>query len=273
MRMRNAAMEAGARIMDIYRKGFDVSRKSDGTPVTAADREAETIILGHLKPFGLPVLSEEREADCAGKGHDPESLGTRFFIVDPLDGTREFVSRNGQFTVNIALIDHGRPILGVVLEPVTGKLFEGGRTGAFVSRVNGQALAGRTAIATNPKAPLRFVASRSHRHEKLDDLCRSLSGQPPVCVGSSLKFCSLAGGEAQIYPRLSPTCEWDTAAGQAVLEAAGGAVRTLEGKTLTYGQCRAGHLNPFFVAAASDELAGWSIAKIREQAPDIVQQA
>ncbi|HHS82426.1 MAG TPA: 3'(2'),5'-bisphosphate nucleotidase CysQ, partial [Devosia sp.] len=157
-RMRDAATRAGARIMDIYRKGVDVSRKADRTPVTAADREAEEIILGHLNPFGLPVLSEEREAECAGKPHDPESLGTRFFVVDPLDGTREFVSGNGQFTVNIALIAHGRPILGVVLEPVTGKLFEGSPAGAFVSRVDGQAPAGRSALATNPAAPLRFVA-------------------------------------------------------------------------------------------------------------------
>ncbi len=248
--MIEAAIGAAKVILDVYGQPIVASAKSDGSPVTAADAAAEAIILQHLAQTGLPVLAEE----SAAAGRIPE-LGDRYFVVDPLDGTKEFIKRNGEFTVNIALIEHGRPLVGVVLAPVTGEIFVGAPGGAYAGKTSSGRLQDRQVISANSSTNLRIVASRSHGHAALAELCRTLEVHSDVSVGSSLKFCLLARGDAQLYPRFTPTCEWDTAAGQAVLEAAGGAVLTLDGQPLRYGKSAMQFYNPYFVAAANLDLA------------------
>jgi 3'(2'), 5'-bisphosphate nucleotidase len=248
--MLTASIEAAAVINAVYARPFDTERKADGSPVTEADGAAEAIILKHLAPTGLPVLAEER----ASAGIIPE-LGSRYFVVDPLDGTKEFVKRNGEFTVNIALVENGRPTLGVVLVPVTGIAYLGGPDGAVRVDTSLGAPAERTALSVNADRPHRIVASRSHGHAALAQLCIRLEAGEDISVGSSLKFCLLAEGKAALYPRFTPTCEWDTAAGQAVLEAAGGSVVTLDGQALAYGKVADRFYNPYFAAAASPALA------------------
>ena len=250
----DAAVAASAVIMEVYGRPITASAKADGSPVTEADAAAEAVILQHLSRTGIPVLGEESVA----AGIVPE-LGERYFVVDPLDGTKEFIKRNGEFTVNIALVEHGVPSLGVVLVPVTGETFVGSKAGAFRYHLDGN----RSQIGVVHAEKLRIVASRSHGHVALSELCRILNVEADVSVRSSLKFCLLADGRAQLYPRFTPTCEWDTAAGQAVLEAAGGAVVTLDGQPMRYGKHAAGFLNPYFVAASSLELAQRAAAEMR----------
>jgi 3'(2'), 5'-bisphosphate nucleotidase len=245
-----AAIAAAAVINDVYSRRIVHEAKADGSPVTEADDAAEAVILEHLLPTGLPVLAEESVA----AGRIPV-LGRRHFVVDPLDGTKEFIKRNGEFTVNIALVEDGRPVLGVVLTPVTGRAHVGGPDGAYVCETASGAASGKTPISVAQRTPPRIVASRSHGHAALAVLCEKFAVGEDVSVGSSLKFCLLAEGEAQLYPRFTPTCEWDTAAGQAVLEAAGGAVLNLDGSPLRYGKVREKFLNPWFIAAASHDLA------------------
>ena len=245
-----AAMAAARVILEVYARPITAAIKADGSPVTEADAAAEAIILDHLAPTGIPVLGEESVA----AGIIP-TLGDRYFVVDPLDGTKEFIKRNGEFTVNIALVEHGVPVLGVVLAPATGETFIGDATGAWFSNTLSGISTDRRSIAVASAQRLRIVASRSHGHAALAALCQTLDVEADVSVGSSLKFCLLARGDAQLYPRFTPTCEWDTAAGQAVLEAAGGAVVTLDGERMRYGKHELGFLNPYFVAASSTELA------------------
>jgi 3'(2'), 5'-bisphosphate nucleotidase len=254
-----AASIAAARvILDVYARPFAAVDKADGSPVTEADAAAEAVILDHLRATGIPVLAEE----SAAAGHIP-ILGDRFFVVDPLDGTKEFIKRNGEFTVNIALVEHGVPVLGVVLAPTSGQAFVGDRHGAYeCNTLTGKVLE-KHPISTRSADPLRIVASRSHGHAALAALCDSLQVGSDVSVGSSLKFCLLARGDAQLYPRFTPTCEWDTAAGQAVLEAAGGVVVTLDGKRLGYGKAMTRFLNPYFVAASNHELAQRAALKMQ----------
>lgn len=255
--MVDAAIAAGARINAVYARPFSAAYKTDGSPVTEADALAEEAILQALAPTGIPVLAEE----SAAAGHIPE-LGQRFFVVDPLDGTKEFVKRNGEFTVNIALVENGRPVLGVVLTPVSGTIHIGAPEGAFVSHLVDGVEGERHRIAVDHQSPMRVVASRSHGHRALAALCEHMAVEADVSVGSSLKFCLLADGSARLYPRFTPTNEWDTAAGQAVLEAAGGAVLTLDGQALAYGKAASHYLNPFFVAASSVELAQRAAAQM-----------
>jgi 3'(2'), 5'-bisphosphate nucleotidase len=245
-----AAIAASEVILEVYGAAFTAQDKADGSPVTEADGRAEAVILEHLRPLGIPVLAEESVA----AGQIPQ-LGERFFVVDPLDGTKEFVKRNGEFTVNIALIEGRAPTLGVVLAPVSGDIFWTGPEGAMAGRVVDGAVTEARAIRTSAAAPLRIVASRSHGHEALAALCSTMEIAEDVSVGSSLKFCLLAEGKAQLYPRFTPTSEWDTAAGQAVLEAAGGVVLTLEGTPLDCGHAESAYLNGFFIAAANRSLA------------------
>ena len=245
-----AAIAAAGVIMDVYARPINAVSKADGSPVTEADAAAEAIIIEHLRPTGIPVLGEESVA----AGIIPE-LGERYFVVDPLDGTKEFIKRNGEFTVNIALVERGVPVMGVVLAPATGDTYVGDASGAFYCVAADGKAGERQRIRTSAAEPLRIVASRSHGHAALADLCDCLAVEEDVSVGSSLKFCLLARGDAQIYPRFTPTCEWDTAAGQAVLEAAGGVVLTLDGQRMAYGKHERGFLNPFFVAAADMDLA------------------
>ena len=246
----DAAIAAARVILDVYARPITAVSKADGSPVTEANAAAEAIILEYLRPTGIPVLGEESVA----AGIIP-TLGDRYFVVDPLDGTKEFIKRNGEFTVNIALVEHGVPVMGVVLAPVTGETFIGDATGAWFCNTLSGIASERTSIAVASAARLRIVASRSHGHAALAGLCETLDVEADVSVGSSLKFCLLARGDAQLYPRFTPTCEWDTAAGQAVLEAAGGAVVTLDGERMRYGKHNVAFLNPYFVAASSMELA------------------
>lgn len=253
--MISAALAAGELIRDIYEKPIDVMHKADGSPVTEADKAAEDIIIAHLKPLGLPVLGEESVA----AGFVPE-LGERFFVVDPLDGTKEFIKRNGEFTVNIALVEHGRPVYGVVTAPALGDGYAGGPDGA----VRFDILDGKAdqffPLNVTTDGAMNIVASRSHGHKALATLCDQMAVKEDVSVGSSLKFCLVATGSARLYPRFTPTCEWDTAAGQAVLEAAGGGVWTLDGEPLKYGKLDKQFYNTYFVAADSKALGAEAIA-------------
>lgn len=240
----SVAAEAGDAIMRHYETGVSVQRKADASPVTVADHDAEALILSALKRLapGVPIVAEEE----AAAGRVPHT-GARFFLVDPLDGTREFLERNGEFTVNIGLIDHGAPIMGVVFAPAKGRMFAGAiESGAFeIAGGRRRAISARMA----PRDGMIAVASRSHRDHKTDEILSMYQVANIVSAGSSLKFCMIAAGEADIYPRHGRTMEWDTAAGHAVLAAAGGRVTLLDGKTpLTYGKAAEGFANPHFVA-------------------------
>jgi 3'(2'), 5'-bisphosphate nucleotidase len=253
-----AAIAAAGVIMAVYARPISALSKADGSPVTEADAAAEAVIIEHLKPTGIPVLGEESVA----AGIIP-TLGERYFVVDPLDGTKEFIKRNGEFTVNIALVEHGVPVMGVVLAPANGDTFIGDATGAYYRLTTNGVAGPMERINTSAQTPLRIVASRSHGHAALADLCETMAVAEDVSVGSSLKFCLLARGDAQLYPRFTPTCEWDTAAGQAVLEAAGGAVVMLDGERLQYGKHGSSFLNPYFAAAANLPLAQRAAAEMR----------
>jgi len=252
--MLDAARAASTAIVDVYLSDFEHVSKADGSPVTVADQRAEAIILEKLASTGIPVLAEE----SAAAGVVP-TLGERFFVVDPLDGTKEFLKRNGEFTVNIALCEGGKPTYGVVLAPATGATFVASPDTGAVEITNRDE---HLALRTVPDGPMRVVASRSHGHDALDGFCQTFQVVEDVSVGSSLKFCLVAKGEAQLYPRFTPTSEWDTAAGQAVLESAGGSVVCLDGSPLRYGK-GGDNLNPFFIAAATAELAQRGAAEMR----------
>jgi len=230
------AVEAGEAIMEVYAGPIDVDRKADASPVTEADRRAEAIILRGLRRAwpSIPCVAEEE----VSSGVLPEVGDGPFFLVDPLDGTKEFVNRRQDFTVNIALVEAGVPIAGVVYAPARRDIFCGG--GAKASRASVDSagkLVDRKSIAvrTADAAPV-IVASRSHRTPETDDFIAKFPGADLISVGSSLKFCLVAAGEADLYPRLGRTMEWDTAAGDAVLRAAGGVTLTLDGQPFTYGK-------------------------------------
>jgi 3'(2'), 5'-bisphosphate nucleotidase len=241
-RLLPVARAAGEAILKVYATDFEVQEKSDDSPVTEADRRAEAVILPALAALtpDVPIVSEETAA--AG---DIPNVGDRFWLVDPLDGTKEFIKRNDEFTVNIALIEHGEPSLGVVLAPALGRLYAGTRTtGAFVEDANGRR---RIACRTAPASGLTVASSRSHGDaQALERLLAGYRIAARIVAGSSLKFCLIAAGEADLYPRLGRTMEWDTAAGHAVLAAAGGRVTTLDGAELRYG--KPGLANPHFLA-------------------------
>jgi len=257
--MNRAAIAAAEVILEVYHRPVVAMEKADGSPVTEADQRAEAIILELLAETDLPVLAEESVA----AGRIPE-LGSRYFVVDPLDGTKEFLKRNGEFTVNIAYCEDGHPVSGVVLAPASGEIYWGGPDGAFAGRVAvGTIEDVRPLKVAETEHPLRIVASRSHGHAALAELCDTLEVAEDVSVGSSLKFCLLAKGDAQLYPRFTPTSEWDTAAGQAVLQAAGGVVLGMDGVPLTCGHRGDGFLNAWFVAATSEKLAFRALAEMQ----------
>lgn len=245
--MERLALEAGAKAMAIYAGPFDVAAKSDASPVTEADRLGEEIILKGLAGAApeIPVLAEE----AAASGAIPQ-LGREFFLVDPLDGTKEFITKTGEFTVNIALVRDGAPALGVVYAPAMSKLYLGVRgRGAFLRRTGAGEDARPIRARRAPAAGLVAVASRSHRGPETDAFLSTLTITDFAAAGSSLKFCLIAEGLADVYPRLGRTMEWDTGAGQAVLEAAGG--RVIEYGTdhaLRYGKKERGFDNPHFIA-------------------------
>jgi 3'(2'), 5'-bisphosphate nucleotidase len=234
--------EAGRLIMAVYASDFEVRNKDDSSPVTEADERAEKSIVKALRKLrpSIPIIAEE-EAAAGSK----VEVNHTFWLVDPLDGTKEFISRNGEFTVNVALIHRSVPVLGVVYAPALDRLFAGGpQLGSWIE-VQGR----RRPIETRPVPPsgLSVVASRSHGDTALLD--RFLAGRKTdrvVNAGSSLKFCVVAAGEADVYPRFGRTMEWDIAAGQAVLCGAGGAVTTVEGAPMLYGKPQ--FENPHFIA-------------------------
>ncbi len=245
--IRPIAEEAGRATLRFY--GLtEAATKADGSPVTAADQAAEDIILPALRALtpDIPVVSEEE----ASKGLSPDVTGARFWLVDPLDGTKEFLSGNGEFTVNIALIEHGVPVLGVVVVPALGETYAGAAPGSAVL----EDAAGERCIAvrTPPAEGLTVVGSRSHGDAAAMEAFlgdRKIASFRPA--GSSLKLCLIARGEADLYPRLGTTMEWDIAAGHAVLRAAGGSVSTVDGNAFLYG--KPGYKNPHFVASGPQD--------------------
>jgi 3'(2'), 5'-bisphosphate nucleotidase len=236
------ARRAGAVIMEHYEGMIEVEDKTDGSPVTAADRAADALIVPALRALtpDIPVVSEE----SVEAGDIPDVSGGTFWLVDPLDGTKEYINRNGDFTVNIGLIVDGVPKLGVLMTPVNGRAWAGivGET-AFEEAVDGT----RQPISVRAPDPdaLVVVASRSHRSPELEDYIAARPVKESISRGSALKFCLVAGGEADLYPRTGPTMEWDTAAGHAILLAAGGSMEMFEGGEFRYG--KANFLNGWFV--------------------------
>jgi 3'(2'), 5'-bisphosphate nucleotidase len=247
-----AALEAGAAADVIFRGDHKLALKEDNSPVTAADHAAEAIILRRLGALvaHIPIIAEEEVA----AGRVP-SIGRTFFLVDPLDGTREFIAGRPDFTVNIALVRDGVPALGVVYAPATGDLFGGDVAGArafYAAGARERADAGERVpirVRSAPAAGLTVVASRSHSNPQISAYLSAYDVADTVSIGSSLKFCLVARGAADLYPRLGTTMEWDTAAGHAVLLAAGGTVMAADGSPLLYG--KTGFSNPWFVAAGS----------------------
>lgn len=236
---------AGALIMSVYATDFAVRGKEDASPVTEADERAEALILDALVRLSpdIPIVAEEMVA--AGK---VPQVGSKFWLVDPLDGTKEFISRNGEFTVNIALVQDGEPVLGVVYAPALERMFAGvvGQ-GAWVEDSLGRR---EIHVRAVPEDGLTVVASRSHGDAAaLDAFLAGRRVASLVNAGSSLKLCLIAAGEADLYPRLGRTMEWDIAAGHAVLRAAGGGVTRIEGGALKYG--KTGFDNPHFVASGT----------------------
>lgn len=259
------ALSAGGEIMEVYRSAFGSQQKADGSPLTEADLRADRVIRAGLAQHfpGVWIWSEE---SSHGDGAAAPAPGTveHFFLVDPLDGTREFIARNGEFTVNIALVEQGIPVAGVVVAPALGEVFCAAQGhGAWGWRFDvgsgaaypalSQAHALRVALQP-PLAPLRVLGSRSHRGDDAPLQAwlaqRERGGRTCIVTpcGSSLKFCRIAQGAADAYPRFGPTSQWDTAAGQCVLEAAGGQVLDLQGRTLRYGLDR-DVINPDFIAS------------------------
>ena len=246
-----AAVSAGALIMDVYRRDFRMRMKADSSPVSEADERSEELILQELAKAcpGVPVVAEE----SVSKGHVPQ-LERSFLLVDPLDGTREFASRNGEFTVNIALVRDGAPILGALYAPAFGRLWLSAGSAAYacdvapgervpplggMRRIEVRALQGREPVA---------AVSRSHLNDETKALMARLGARDMRPAGSAMKFCLIAEGRADVYPRIGPTMEWDIAAGDAVLRAAGGLVTLLDGTPLQYGHAEKGFASPDFVA-------------------------
>jgi len=239
--------DAGAIELKYYHEGAEVVDKADGSPVTLADQEAEQLIFAALKRIapGIPVVGEEAVA----AGQIPDISGGRFFLVDPLDGTKEFIHRGGDFTVNIALLENFVPVMGIIYAPVSATLYYGAGDTAFTAV--GDETPRPIRVRPAPAAGLTVVASKRHGDpEALEAFLDGRKVETLVNRSSSLKFCVIATGEADLYPRLGPTCEWDIAAGEAILRAAGGSVTQLDGKPMSYGKAETKFLNPHFVAAA-----------------------
>ena len=239
------AKGAGLIVMQIYNKPFKFKRKKDSSPVTKADLLSEEFISSALKKLAtnIPIIAE----DSFSTKKLPKKLRKTFWLVDPLDGTKEFISKNGQFTINIALIKNGKPILGVIHAPAKKSTFFG-----LVEKKQAYRSSNDNFKKINTRHPENlnpiFALSRSHgKGKKLENFLSKIKKYKKIEIGSSLKFCIVASGQADLYPRFSPTMEWDTAAGQAILEAAGGQVTDIKGKNLSYG--KKGYKNPHFIAS------------------------
>jgi len=251
LRFADICSQAGVRIMDIYQTDFETNTKLDKSPVTEADEVAEEVILKALEQDfpGIPVLAEE----SFSAGFRPDTTG-EFLLVDPIDGTREFISRNGEFTVNIALIEKARPVAGCVYAPARHQTFYGARSAWTAPVAAGKSVqdCSPTRIQTRPVPVAGPTAVMSRSHVDADTLefaeRHGVSPENRVSAGSSLKFCLIASGQADLYPRFGPTMEWDTGAGHAVLNAAGGRVTRPDGGEFLYGKKAAGYFNGPFVA-------------------------
>jgi 3'(2'), 5'-bisphosphate nucleotidase len=239
------ARDAGAAIMEIYAGEFNVELKGDNSPLTCADRASHEVIMAGLQQAypDIPILSEEGVAIPYAE----RSAWQRFWLVDPLDGTKEFIKRNGEFTVNIALVEEGLVVAGVVYVPASDTMYCGvSGVGCWVSEGSGEARSIQVREADHA-AGLTVVMSRSHPSPELEAYLQNLTVAEALPVGSSLKLCVVAEGKADLYPRLGPTMEWDTAAGHAVVEAAGGTVTQEDGTPLRYN--KENLLNPYFIVA------------------------
>ena len=236
------AVEAGQAILEVYATDFDVQSKGDESPLTQADLASHRCITAGLRQLtpDMPIISEEEGLPA----FEVRGQWQRYWLIDPLDGTKEFVNRNGEFTVNIALIDAGTPVFGVVHVPVQNRTYLGCEGHGAELRDGETITPIRVAAASGE--PLRVVGSRSHRGSSLDRFLENVGEADMLPMGSSLKFCVVAEGRADVYPRLGPTSEWDTAAAQAVVEQAGGQVLELDGKPLSYNK-KEDILNPWFV--------------------------
>lgn len=241
------SMRAGSAIMKVYNSD-DVSYKvkKDSSPLTKADLISNEIILKGLSKISpsLPVLSEEN----SNIDFIERSKWKRFWLVDPLDGTKEFLKRNGEFTVNIALIENGIPIFGVIHLPAYSKTYWGGKSIGAMSKKDGEK-SKKISVSKRKNIGLKVVSSRSHKNDKLDSYLNNFDSVQNINIGSSLKFCLLAEGKADFYPRLGPTSEWDTAAGEAILKYSGGYLLTIEGLKMKYNKSES-LLNPYFIAAS-----------------------
>jgi 3'(2'), 5'-bisphosphate nucleotidase len=248
LRISEIARRAGEAIMTVYSQDFSVVEKADASPLTQADLAAHDCIIGLLSELDetTPILSEE----SADIDWQTRQKWARYWLVDPLDGTREFVKKNDEFTVNIALIEYGEPVFGVVYAPAMDYLWLGGRGVQAQWQHAGQQGVARISQAQDP---LRIAASRSHRDQKTQAYLDHIGAVNTIGLGSSLKFCKIATGEIDLYPRFGPTSEWDTAAAQAVLEAAGGGVFTIDGKPLRYNH-KESLLNPYFIAVGDQHI-------------------
>lgn len=258
-----AVLAAGEAVTRAFGAGGAVKLKADSSPVTEADRASESILLAALQGFApdIPVISEE----ATGEGRAPQ-VREAFFLVDPLDGTREFIAGRNEFTINVGLVVNGAPTFGVIFAPALEHLFMTTWADRAVE-VRVPHGAGWSDVLAEPFAPLRTrrpeagdlaaLVSRSHAEPELASLLEKLSVRSIRSLGSALKFCLIARGEADLYPRLGPTCEWDTAAGHAILGAAGGVVTVLDGQPLTYGKAAEGFRNPGFLAWGRAPLAEW----------------
>jgi len=239
------AKEAGMAITEIYNSDFDYQLKKDLSPITAADNLSHNIITERLKTLtpNIPILSEE---NC-NIPYKIRSQWTQYWLVDPLDGTKEFISKNGEFTVNIALIENNTPIFGVIDIPITNETYWGSKVdGSFCSDANNDIK--QINVSEDNQNPIRLVASRSHPSEMLNDLLEKIIDYEIIEVGSSIKFCLIASGQADCYPRFGPTSEWDTAAGEAIVSYASGCVVTARGNSMNYN-VKEDYLNPNFIVS------------------------
>jgi len=241
---------AGNAIMDIYDSEFSYKLKDDSSPLTKADLRSNQIIINELQKLDprYPILSEE----SSEIRFEERSLWDKYWLVDPLDGTKEFVKKNGEFTVNIALIEKNRPIFGVIRVPAQSATYWGGVSVGSMKKTDGED-AKKINVSYNNNQKLRIISSRSHKNELLKSFLIKLAPFEEIYTGSSLKFCLIAEGKADFYPRLGPTSEWDTAAGEAILEFSGGCVLSDEGNKIAYNSSKS-LLNPNFLASSNERL-------------------
>jgi 3'(2'), 5'-bisphosphate nucleotidase len=257
--VRAIARAAGETILEVYNRAFAVTLKADRSPLTEADHAAHDLIadrLAALEPT-LPVLSEED----SGVAYATRRAWQRYWLIDPLDGTKEFIKRNGEFTVNVALVDRGRAVLGVVLAPALDIEYSASMGGGAFRRRESGALE-PIRVARPAAEPPRVVCSRSHAGDELTGYLERLGPHVLKPMGSAIKICLVAEGAADVYPRLGPTSEWDTAAAQAILECAGGSMIDLEGRPVAYNS-KEGLLNPSFLAIG-DATRDW-LAPVRSR--------